>query len=90
MRRAAFLAASIDDATSYVYLDLGRDDEGYAGFDDVRSIAMALAEVKDIGLENWVGTALSTALLGNVASLQDTIARGLEELGVLLSAHGVR
>jgi len=90
VRRAAFLAASIDDATSYVYLDLGRDDEGYAGFDDVRSIAMALAEVKDIGLENWVGTALSTALLGNVASLQDTIARGLEELGVLLSAHGVR
>jgi hypothetical protein len=90
VRRAAFLAAKIEDATTYVYSDLGRDDDGYAGFDDVRSTAMAIAEVKDIGLENWAGTALSTALLENVASLQNTIARGLDELGALLRVHGVK
>ena len=69
----AFLALSagrrsalpgMDDATEYVYADLGRDDEDYAGFDDVRSVAMALAQVKADGLESWLGTALSTTLLG--------------------------
>lgn len=89
VRRAAFLAASYDDSTEYVYHDLGRDEEGYSSFDDVRAIAMALAESKSAGLERWIGTALSTTLLGDVGAYQRTVKRGLEELGVLLTLHGV-
>ena len=48
------------------------------GFDDVRSVAMALAEVNADGLERWLGTALSTTLLGDVAPLQAMVGRGLE------------
>lgn len=89
VRRAAFLAAGHDDATEYVYSDLGREEGDYSGFDDVRAIAMALAESKSSGLERWIGTALSTALLGDVARYQRTVERGLEELGALLKLHGV-
>lgn len=51
VRRAAFLAAGMTDDTEYVYSDLGSDDEQHARFDDVRSVAMALAEVEADGLE---------------------------------------
>jgi hypothetical protein len=79
------------DVTEYVYSDLGRDDEDHAGFDDVRSVAMALAEVEADGLERWLGTAISTTLLGigDVASLQEMVGRGLGELGALLESYGV-
>lgn len=90
VRRAAFRTASMNDTTAYVYRDLGRDDENYAGFDDVRSVAMALAEVKANGLEGWLGTAISTTLLGDVAHLQSMVGRGLDELRSLLKFHGVK
>jgi len=89
VRRAAFLAWGMIDTTKYVYVDLGRDDENHAGFDDVRAVAMALAEVKSGGLENWIGTALSTALLGDIGPLQVMVGRGLDELGSLFKFHGV-
>ena len=78
------------DVTEYVYKDIGRDDKDHAGFDDVRSVAMALAEVKADGLENWLGTSLSTTLLGDVAPLQAMVGRGLDELGSLFKFHGVK
>jgi hypothetical protein len=78
------------DGTKYVYIDLGRDDKDHAGFDDVRSVAMALAEVDADGLERWLGTALSTTLLGDVAPLQAMVGRGLKELGALLKSYGVK
>lgn len=90
VRRAAFFAWDGKDSTVYVHRDLGRDDANHAGFDDVRSVAMAVAEVQDAGLENWIGTALSTALLGDVTALQLMVGRGLEELGVLLKHNGVK
>jgi 7-cyano-7-deazaguanine synthase in queuosine biosynthesis len=90
VRRAAFRAADMTDKTVYVYADLGRDDKDYAGFDDVRSVAMALAEVKADGLENWLGTALSTTLMGDIAPLQDMVGRGLAELSSLFKSHGVK
>ena len=90
VRRAAFCAAAMNDTTEYKFKDLGRDDEDYAGFDDVRSVAMALAEVKNDGLERWLGTALSTTLLGDVAPLQAMVGRGLDELGSLLKFYGVK
>jgi 7-cyano-7-deazaguanine synthase in queuosine biosynthesis len=90
VRRAAFRAAGMTDGTKYVYTDLGRDDDDHAGFDDVRSVAMALAKVEADGLERWLGTALSTTLLGDVAPLQAMVGRGLNELGALLKSYGVK
>jgi 7-cyano-7-deazaguanine synthase in queuosine biosynthesis len=90
VRRAAFRASAMTDATKYVYKDLGRDDDDHAGFDDVRAIAMALAEVDADGLERWLGAALSTALLGDVAPHQAMVGRGLKELGALLKSYGVK
>jgi hypothetical protein len=90
VRRAAFLHSGIDDTTKYVFKEIGRDEEDYAGFDDIRAVAMALAEVGSDGLERWVGASLSTALLGNVAPLEAVVGRGLKELGALLKHHGVK
>lgn len=90
VRRAAFRAAAMKDTTGYVYADLGRDDADHAGFDDVRSVAMAIARVKADGLESWLGTAVSTTLLGDVVDLQGMVGRGLDELGYLLKSHRVK
>lgn len=90
VRRAAFQSAGMTDTTKYVFKNLGKDDEDHAGFDDVRSVAMALAEVDADGLERWLGAALSTALLGDVTQLQAMVGRGLEELRALLKSYGVK
>jgi 7-cyano-7-deazaguanine synthase in queuosine biosynthesis len=90
VRRAAFRAAGMADTTKYVYKDLGKDDDDHARFDDVRSVAMALAEVDADGLERWLGTTLSTTLLGDVTPLQAMVGRGLQELRALLAFHGVK
>jgi hypothetical protein len=90
VRRSAFRSAGLADSTKYVFKDLGKDDENHAGFDDVRSVAMALAEVDIDGLERWLGTTLSTTLLGDVAGLQAMVGRGLEELRALFKFCGVK
>jgi 7-cyano-7-deazaguanine synthase in queuosine biosynthesis len=90
VRRAAFRASRTTDKTKYKYADLGRDDKDHAGFDDVRSVAMALAEVKSDGLEAWLGTSLSTTALGDIAPLQSMVARGLKELASLFAFYGVK
>ncbi|HEV8439158.1 MAG TPA: Qat anti-phage system QueC-like protein QatC, partial [Methylomirabilota bacterium] len=90
VRRAAFQAWGETDRTVYVYRDLSRDSDDYARFDDVRSAAMAVAEVRAEGLNGWLGTSLSAALLGDVAPYRQTVERGLLELGSFLEAAGVR
>lgn len=90
VRRAAFRAASMKDATKYVYEDLGRNDERYSGFDDVRSVAMAIAQVQADGLDGWLGTALSTTVIQNVTAYESMVSRGLSELASLLKFHGVK
>lgn len=90
VRRAAFYSAGFEDKTKYVYANLGKDDSDYAGFDDVRAVAMALAEVDADGLESWLGASLSTALLGDVSKLENMVGRGLKELGALLKYYGVK
>jgi len=90
VRRAAFQTWGEDDKTVYVYRDLSRDSDDYARFDDVRSAAMAVAEVRADGLDGWLGTSLSAALLSDVAPYRRTVERGLQELGCFLEAVGVR
>ncbi len=51
IRRASFHAWGQPDRTDYVYADLAHDHLDYARSDDVRSAAMALADVRDSGLD---------------------------------------
>jgi 7-cyano-7-deazaguanine synthase in queuosine biosynthesis len=90
VRRAAFRASRMTDRTKYIYVNLGRDDRDHGGFDDVRSVAMALAQAKSEGLEAWIGTALSTTLLGDISPLQAMVGRGLNELRSLFKFYGVK
>ena len=90
VRRAAFRTSGMSDTSKYVHSNLGKNDRDHAGFDDVRSVAMAIAEVKAGGLEPWIGTSLSTTLLGDVTLLQEMVGRGLDELRSLFAFSGVK
>ena len=90
IRRAAFLRWGVADTTHYIYDDLGADDEEHARFDDVRSAAMAIAEVAADGFDEWLGATLSTAALGDVSDLKSAVQRGLEELKTLHQHYGVK
>jgi Queuosine biosynthesis protein QueC len=90
VRRAAFLAWGQPDPTEYVFETLGRDDEQHAGFDDVRSVGMALAAAADGGFEGWLGSALSWPRIDGREALQDMLRRGLAELGGLHAKFGVK
>jgi 7-cyano-7-deazaguanine synthase in queuosine biosynthesis len=90
IRRSAFLTWGEPDKTDYVYTELGINDVEHAGFDDVRSAAMAIAEVQHEGIDSWLGTALSSRILGNVDSLKAVVGRGLNELAALHQKYGVQ
>lgn len=89
VRRAAFLAAGMGDATDYVYTDLGRDDEEHARFDDVRSVSYALATIDDVGVNRWLGASLAGVAESDRAATRDMIARAVAELRALHAALGV-
>jgi len=55
VRRAAFFKWGVADNTEYVFSKIGKKDSDHAGFDDVRAVAMAVLEVKEIGVERWMG-----------------------------------
>ncbi len=90
VRRSAFLAAEMTDATDYKYGDLSKEDNDHARFDDVRSAAMAVGMVKLDGLAAWIGASLVSSLLGDPAPYRDTVGRGIAELGKFLQKAGVK
>jgi hypothetical protein len=90
IRRAAFQAWGEADTTFYKFAPLGKNDGDHANFDDVRSVAMALAEVRSDGLDAWLGAALAYPRMGDPAPLRGLVGRGLEELGALHKHHGVK
>lgn len=90
IRRAAFRAWGKADRTIYTFRNLAQDDDDHAHFDDVRSAAMAVAQVRAEGLDNWLSTSLSTALLGDVVPYKQTVERGLQELGRFLDSMRVK
>ncbi|WP_225767733.1 Qat anti-phage system QueC-like protein QatC [Inquilinus sp. Marseille-Q2685] len=91
VRRAAFLAwGTVPDATDYVYKPIGKDDAEHAGFDDVRSVAIALAAVKADGIDSWLGHALASPFIQDRAALLGMLERGLGELRALHQTYGVK
>lgn len=89
VRRGAYLAWGQADTTKYVYPKLGSKDVENANFDDVRSVAMAIARVRTDGLEPWLGAALSYPNTGPRGPLSGVIGRGLDELAALHRSLGV-
>lgn len=90
IRRSAFNAWGVRDDSDYIYDNLSRADANHAHFDDVRSAAMAVAQVRSEGLGLWLGTSLSSTSLGDVTPYRQTVERGLNEIGNFLDAMGVR
>jgi 7-cyano-7-deazaguanine synthase in queuosine biosynthesis len=91
VRRSAFLAwGAVQDTTDYVYEPIGKNDAEHSGFDDVRSVAIALAAVQTDGVESWLGHALASPLIADRAALLAMLQRGLEELRALHQAYGVK
>jgi hypothetical protein len=91
IRRAAFHAWSVPDRTDYVIGNLSIDDAEHARSDDVRAVAMAIEEVAGIGLDRWLGVALSSPLIEqNRAQLRDVVARGLKEMDAFLKTFNIR
>lgn len=90
VRRAAFHAWKDADSTTYVYKNLDRDHKDYAGFDDVRSALIGIAECQEAGVTRWLGSTLSSGLVNNKPELGQTVERGLREIQTLLTSMGVR
>jgi len=90
VRRAAFMVwGGVPDTTGYVYEPLGKDDDDHSGFDDVRSVAMALAAVAADGLDAWLGNSLGSPMIADRAALRAMVERGLAELARLHQACAV-
>ena len=90
VRHAAFLAWGVPDNTDYVYEPLGLPGSDHSGFDDVRSVAVALAVVRMHGVQAWARSTLASSFIDNRPELLAMIERALAELGNLHRAYGVR
>ena len=89
VRRAAFLRWGRPDRTVYVHTNLGLADPAHAQFDDVRSVAAAIEQVKLEGLQRWLGSALAARGEESRDALSGVIERGLAELENLHDQYGV-
>ncbi|MCE9583734.1 MAG: 7-cyano-7-deazaguanine synthase [Planctomycetes bacterium] len=90
VRRAAFLKWGVQDTTKYVHSALGKNDLHHAGFDDVRSVGIAIAQERAIGLDRWLSASLSSIPFAEQAPLRSMIGRGLTELEALHTKYGVK
>ncbi|WP_375263669.1 Qat anti-phage system QueC-like protein QatC [Palleronia sp.] len=91
VRRAAFLAwDATQDTTAYVYGPIGKNDAEHSAFDDVRSVAIALAAARADSVETWLGHALTSQFIANRSALVGMLGRGLGELRALHQAYDVK
>lgn len=89
IRRAAFETWGVKDKTKYVFGNLGRNNSDHAGYDDVRSAAMAVALAKS-DIESVLGASLSSPLVPDPAQYRQAVQKGLKELGAFLAGQGVK
>lgn len=90
VRRAAFKKWGIEDLTYYKYSNLALDDDDHAAFDDVRSALIAIEEYRELGINHWIGSTLSSNLIEDKSDLKKVIERGLAEIEAFLLSLGVR
>ena len=90
IRRAAFRRWRRRDMTDYVFANLGLRDGDHAGFDDVRSTAMAIAMMRADGVDAVLGTSLVSGAIDDATPYRDVVQRGLTEVARFLSGVGVR
>ncbi len=86
VRRAAFLVAGMPDSTEGGYIC---DHLAYSESQDVAAAAAAFLRYRQGGVRRFVGGALSFAAPQERVMYENLVARGLEELGLLLHSHGV-
>jgi len=96
VRRAAFLISGITDTTAnskaysraYVNSKLtdGRKDDGA---DDIGAVAGACLHINDVGIDRFVGGALTFAERNERDKYAGVVKRGLKELELLLKQDGV-
>jgi len=86
VRRAAFLKANLHDSTTKGYL---RMNLARAESKDVAAAATAFLRYQAEGIRRFVGGALSFASHSERRRYEEVVARGMDELGNLLSSHGV-
>ena len=86
VRRAAFLQAKLHDTTTKGYL---RENLAHAESRDVAAAATAFLRYQNEGIRRFGGGALSFASHAERKRYEDVVARGMDELGQILSSHGV-
>jgi hypothetical protein len=86
VRRAAFLKGNLRDTTNKSYLC---EKLVHAESRDVGAVASAYLRYRDQGIRRFVGGALSFAAHAERGRYEDIVANGMDELGQLLSNHGV-
>ena len=89
VRRAAFMAWGVPDTTEYIYDQIGLPGLEHSGFDDVRSVALALATIQAQGIDGWLRGALSSAYISDRALLSSMVGRAMGELQSLHRTYGV-
>jgi len=86
IRRAAFLKAEMADTTEKGYL---HDNLAHSDSKDVAAAAAAYLRYQEEGIRRFVGGSLSFAPHSKRKQYESVVARGMDELGELLSNHGV-
>ncbi|MBL3554324.1 Qat anti-phage system QueC-like protein QatC [Rhodovulum sulfidophilum] len=91
VRRAAYVAWGVPDRTvkGYKYEHLGQRDARHAGFDDVRSVAIAIETVRLQGIAALIGGAMNVQLLGDPTPYRHVVKNGIAELAVFQAKLGV-
>ena len=89
IRRASFLAWGVSDTTDYQYGTIGNPGSDYSAYDDVRSVAVALANINAYGIRSWLGNAVSSPFIESRPTLLSMVERAMGELRALHQTLGV-
>lgn len=90
IRRAAFDSWGRDPTPQYKYDKLGINDHAHSGFDDVRSMGIAIEVVKRRGLDEWIGSGLGMLPSKDRQKYAGVLDRGIKEIAAFLRKSGVK
>ena len=92
IRRAAFKQwmREEDDENHYLYKDLGINDKSHALFDDIRSAAIAVNEMKEHGVESLLDPSLMSSEIDDPSVYESVINRGIAEIDDFLSGYEIK